>query len=273
VIEDGLDQPPSWATRCNLGHWSERMAKGQGFALPRSEQTSRAVLPDGEGAVKGPGGMRHSTPSAAAHGTRERILRAARDLYARRGFARVSMREVAAAAGVTKPALYYHFRDKESLFEECLTEFNAELSGTVREATRRGGDMTVRVRAVAEALLTGSPFHPVRVHDELAEQVSGQLRERLRSTFRSVVVEPVTELFATMQRSGELRPGVSPPAAAALLIGTCAAFLGSAQGEPEAWTPLPIDDLQTGPAAAAEVVSDLVLCGVAAPTRGGGGPR
>jgi len=215
--------------------------------------------------------MRHSIPDGAALGTRERILRTARGLYGRHGFARVSMREVAAAAGVTKPALYYHFRDKESLFEECLEEFNAELSDTVHEAARRGGDMSVRVRAVAEALLTGSPFHPVRVHEELAEQVSGPLRERLRSTFRSVVVEPVTELFAAMQRSGELRAGVSPPAAAALLIGACVAFLGSTSGEAEAWAPLPIDDLHTGQAAAAEVVSDLVLCGVAAPTRGGGG--
>ena len=208
--------------------------------------------------------MRRSTSSAAARATRERILRAARDLYARNGFARVSMREVAIAAGVTKPALYYHFRDKESLFEECLTEFNAELTGTVHQAARRDGDMTIRVRAVAEALLTGSPFHPVRVHEELAEQVSGPLRERLRSTFREVVVEPVTELFEALQDSGELRSGISPPAAAALLIGTCVAFLGSAQGEVEAWTPLPIDHLHAEPRAAAELVSDLVLGGVAA---------
>ena len=208
--------------------------------------------------------MRRSTSSSAARATRERILRSARDLYARNGFARVSMREVAVAAGVTKPALYYHFQDKESLFEECLVEYNAELSGTVIEAARSDGDMTVRVRAVAEALLTGSPFHPVRVHEELAEHVSGPLRERLRSTFRTVVVEPVTELFEGLQDSGELRPGVSPPAAAALLIGTCVAFLGSARGQADAWAPLPIDELHTEARATAELVSDLVLGGVAA---------
>ncbi len=196
--------------------------------------------------------------------TRERILRAASDLFARHGFSRVSMRAVAGAAGVTKPALYYHFRDKESLFEECLADFNEQLAGTMHMAARSDGGMAVRVRAVAEALLTGSPFHPIRVHEELAEHVSGALRERLRLTFRTVVVAPVTELFEAMQRSGELRQGVAPPAAAAMLIGVCIAFLRSGQGREQAWAPLPIEDLLPGHHAAAQLVSDLVLRGVAA---------
>jgi TetR/AcrR family transcriptional regulator len=203
-------------------------------------------------------------PATPASATRERILLAARDLFGRQGFSRVSMRAVAGAAGVTKPALYYHFRDKESLFEECLTDFNVELGETMRSAARREGGMPVRVRAVAEALLTGSPFHPIRVHEELAEHVSGPLRERLRATFGSVVVAPVTELFETLQGTGELRQGVSPPAAAAVLIGVSIAFLRSSQGSGEVWAPLPIDGLPTGPRPPADLVSELVLRGLAA---------
>ena len=195
--------------------------------------------------------------------TRQRILSAASDLFARQGFSRVAMRAVADGAGVTKPALYYHFRDKEALFEECLADFNVELAATMHAAARREGGMASRVRAMAEALLTGSPFHPIRVHEELAEHVSGELRERLRATFRSVVVAPVTELFEVLQRSGELRNGVSPPAAAAVLIGTCVAFLGSADDEVDGWAPLPITGLDGEPRSAAEIVSDLVLRGLA----------
>lgn len=200
---------------------------------------------------------------AATAGTRERILRAASELFARHGFSRVSMRSVATASGVTKPALYYHFRDKEALFEECLGDFNEELAGTMRAAAGREGGMASRVRAVAEALLTGSPFHPIRVHEELAEHVSGDMRARLRSAFANVVVAPVVELFENLQSTGELRQGVTPAAAAALLIGVCIAFLHSSQGGDGGWAPLPIEGLP-GPHAAADTVSDLVLRGLAA---------
>lgn len=196
--------------------------------------------------------------------TRERILRAASELFARQGFSHVSMRAVAERAGATKPTLYYHFRDKETLFEECLAEFNEDLAATMQLAVRRSGGMAERVRAVTEALLTGSPFHPVRVHEELAEHVSGRLRGRLRATFRTVVVAPVVELFEDLQRTGELRSGVRPDAAAATLIGVCIAFLGAGVlPAHEGWAPLPIEGLTLSAPAAAEMVSDVVLRGLA----------
>jgi AcrR family transcriptional regulator len=198
----------------------------------------------------------------AARDTRERILHAAHDLFAG-GFARVSMRQVATAAGVTKPALYYHFRSKESLFEECLTDFNEELEAIMRRAVRRQGSSDERIRAVAETLLTGSPYHPVRVHEELVEQASGPLRERLRSTFSSVVVAPVVGLFTALEARGDLRPGVQPADAASVLIGACMALLPRAKTGAEAWAPLRVPEAQPlPPEQAAAMVTDMVLRGV-----------
>jgi AcrR family transcriptional regulator len=197
-------------------------------------------------------------------GTRERILRAASELFSRMGFARVSMRLVAIEAGVTKPALYYHFRDKAALYEECLSDFNDELTETMQQAAHRNGSPSERVRAVAETLLSGSPFHPVRVHEELVEQASAELRERLRDTFTSVVVDPVTHLFAELQAEGELRDGVRPADAAAMLIGACMAFLPPPNGNGDAWAPLPATGSHLPAPSAAATVTDLVLRGLAA---------
>jgi AcrR family transcriptional regulator len=51
---------------------------------------------------------------------RERILDVARDLFLAKGFAATSMQEIADAVGMTKPALYYHFRDKQDLLLAVL---------------------------------------------------------------------------------------------------------------------------------------------------------
>jgi len=48
-------------------------------------------------------------------GTKHRIIVTARELFLRRGVQRTSLQEIAAALGITKPALYYHFSSREAL--------------------------------------------------------------------------------------------------------------------------------------------------------------
>lgn len=50
-----------------------------------------------------------------ATSTRERILDVALELFARKGYAETSLREVAAELGITKAALYYHFESKQDI--------------------------------------------------------------------------------------------------------------------------------------------------------------
>jgi AcrR family transcriptional regulator len=53
---------------------------------------------------------------------RERLLDAAANLFAERGFRGASVADVAAQAGLTKGALYWHFKSKEELFFALLEE-------------------------------------------------------------------------------------------------------------------------------------------------------
>ena len=56
--------------------------------------------------------------TTTAQPTRDRIVEAALRLFAERGTTAVSMRELADAAGVTVPGLYYHFASKSDLIRE-----------------------------------------------------------------------------------------------------------------------------------------------------------
>ena len=48
------------------------------------------------------------------------ILKEAASLFSEQGYERTSMREIAERTGVSKPAIYYHFANKQSLFEELI---------------------------------------------------------------------------------------------------------------------------------------------------------
>lgn len=76
-------------------------------------------------------------------GTRERLMETASHLFAEKGYASTTVREIVARAGVSKPVLYYHFQSKEGLYY-ALLEWGAqvqkkiiddvfEVSGTVQD--------------------------------------------------------------------------------------------------------------------------------------------
>lgn len=58
----------------------------------------------------------------AALSGRARVLHEAREFFLKHGYAEVSMQQIADAAGMTKAALYYHFRDKDDLFGQVVIE-------------------------------------------------------------------------------------------------------------------------------------------------------
>ena len=62
-----------------------------------------------------------------AEATRAELLSAARELFAERGYADVGTEEIVRATGVTRGALYHHFRDKRDLFREVHEALEREL--------------------------------------------------------------------------------------------------------------------------------------------------
>jgi AcrR family transcriptional regulator len=83
---------------------------------------------------------------------RERqMLETAHALFAERGYAEVTMDEVAAAVGVTKPLLYNYFGNKERLYAACMAPAAEALAdaivGAVRSADTPAEAMAAGIRA------------------------------------------------------------------------------------------------------------------------------
>lgn len=88
-----------------------------------------------------------------APGTRAQVLRAAARLFAERGFDAVSVREVVEAAGVTKPALYYHFGSKEGVASAIMLDLLAAADEVRGKAFAQGKDIREVLTRYASAML------------------------------------------------------------------------------------------------------------------------
>lgn len=86
--------------------------------------------------------------------TAERILASATVLFAARGFGAVSLDEVAQSAGVTRGAVYHHYRNKGGLFGAVAARLQADVAGAVvASAESAGADPHDQLRAGSHAFL------------------------------------------------------------------------------------------------------------------------
>ncbi|QOC93392.1 TetR/AcrR family transcriptional regulator [Micromonospora craniellae] len=103
--------------------------------------------------------------AAAAARTAQQVLDSAIDLFAAKGFADVSLDDVARSAGVTRGAVYHHYRNKPGLFRAAVAQLQAQVAErVVGAADRAGDDPGEQLRAGSHAFLDAiTATHAVRI--------------------------------------------------------------------------------------------------------------
>ena len=118
--------------------------------------------------------------------TRSSLLDAAECLFQNNGVSRTSLNDIAVAAGTTRGAIYWHFRDKADLFNAMMERVTLPLECAMEEAVRPQGDdpLPVLRQAVLGAL----------------RQTAGDERTRRVLEVATQKVEYVDELVAVRAR-------------------------------------------------------------------------
>jgi len=80
---------------------------------------------------------RSNAMSEDRHGTRGRIQAVAVELFAEQGYDKTSLREIAERLGVTKAALYYHFRSKEDIVRSLFEDYTHEVEELIAWGRRQ----------------------------------------------------------------------------------------------------------------------------------------
>jgi len=172
--------------------------------------------------------------SERTEATRAALLAAARELFTERGFAAVSAEEVVRHAGVTRGALYHHFRDKRDLLAAVHEEVEQEMVAHLADRVAGIEDPYEVLRVGIDAFLDRC-LDPVtaRIGLEEAPSVLGWARWReVDAKYALGLVTAVLE--AAMAAGAIVRQPVTPLAHLLIAASGEAGLLIAASDDPRA---------------------------------------
>lgn len=137
---------------------------------------------------------------------RQDILEVARGLFMTRGYRAVSTRDIAVAVGLTQPALYHHFGNKEDLYITVLEDELARLAHALWTAVRLELPAIERLRAVALVIVERAEYDLSQMFHDLRFEISPQNRQRVRRVFQASMLEPVLSVLDAMVDEGTIEP-------------------------------------------------------------------
>lgn len=159
-------------------------------------------------------------------GLRKKILSTAKGLFIKYGYHALAMRQISEALNVSKPALYYHFKDKEELFLAILKAYLDEMETALDRIMAEPVTSREKIRIFVEYVLVQPSDQRALIR--LASQEMGQLSAPARKSFeriyREKFVGKVEIILKAGMAKGELKP-VRPDIATWALLGVIYPYL------------------------------------------------
>lgn len=156
--------------------------------------------------------------------TRQRILLAARDLLATRGVRRVSMDEVAQAAGVTRVTVYRYFDDREALVRAAFLHLADELDALVADSGEQEHPDVDALLARIGDMMTALPAGLQAAQAEL-QRAYPEVHTEVLERERRVIATLFDRLYSGAEAQGRIRPGLRRPVVEMLFWKVVTGFL------------------------------------------------
>lgn len=198
-------------------------------------------------------------PRPAPEGRREKILAAARDEFAAKGFAAARMEDIAARVGISKAALYLQFDSKDAVFRALVEGLIEETLPTI--LPQEFGDMpaTGLLTALVPAAMARVTSGDIAFIPRLVIGEAANFPELARFYYESAIARIlglIEKLIAHGMARGEFRIVDAKHAARTVVSGVILGSIWRTVFEPVGAEPLDVD-------AAARAHLDVLLNGLA----------
>ncbi len=193
--------------------------------------------------------------------TRQTILTVAHRLFMQYGYRSVTTRQLADACGLTQPALYHHFPDKQALYLAVITEEIARVKAALERITRRSDTAPELLRHVASFLLGRIEYDLSLMLHDVRYEMSSEVRQQLDKQFLNGFIVPIAGIFGQGIQQGQLQSveegGLAPFSAAFMFMNMLSFFTREQQRNAATYSG------PASPATSADALVRILLHGIA----------
>lgn len=160
--------------------------------------------------------------------TRQAILETATRLFMQKGFGQTSTRDIAKEIGITQPALYHHFSDKEVLFLSVMTEFSRKVHQDINRVLRKHQlDPEEQLFEIVKVLKKHHTISIYEQYNQAIQLLSESSQRKFNMIFVMDYLGPIGEYFK--QPEVGLRADLLPREAAELFLASLTPVFGTYQ--------------------------------------------
>lgn len=131
--------------------------------------------------------------------THQSILETAKDLFLANGYKNTSTRDIAKAANITQPALYYHFSNKEILFIEINKQIGIQLKSAIKQIQEEQDTIENKLIKCTNALLTVYHRDIFSFIHQSAAEMEQENKQQLFYILNDYYLIPLQTIFESSQ--------------------------------------------------------------------------
>lgn len=137
---------------------------------------------------------------------RERVLDAAEQLFAERGYNSVKLKDIAGALKIAHASLYHHFPDgKKQMFVEVMERnLHRHQIAIAAAVMQHDGDLRGQLRAIAAWLVSQPPMDFIRMSKSDLEAIDPADAQRLSLLALEAMIEPIASVLYAAAARGEV---------------------------------------------------------------------
>lgn len=131
--------------------------------------------------------------------THQSILETAKELFLTNGYKNTSTRDIAKAANITQPALYYHFSNKELLFIEINKQIGTQLKNEIEQIHKDPDTIENQLIKCTKALLTVYHRDIFSFIHQSATEMEQENKQQLFYILNDYYLKPLQAIFESSQ--------------------------------------------------------------------------
>lgn len=185
---------------------------------------------------------------------RQQIISTATQLFMNQGYSATSTRQIAKILGITQPAIYHHFNNKEAIYIEVLSCFAIEVGVELRRILEERDAPHLALKRMGRYLKKQHPMNFSLMMHDMNTELSPEAIKEIFVIWQSNYFRPFIQFFHAIQHT--LNPQIEVNIVARHFLRILSAYINDESYQKQ------VDDL------AIDTMVDIFLYGVMAPPEG-----